>query len=154
MWPNGYSQTLDIFLIHSYNRALPIVQWMEYFTFLWPWLAHLEIQVNSFLRLLYNSIWIIKSHKFLLIMPCIFTDKLSAFQLWHMYVFLGSGWASTQEQPQQGYIVTVLFRTFHDHSLLLLYAWFNFVWTSGCGKQDAPLLPVWWHRQCGLQDAG
>ena len=27
LWPNDDSQTLDIFLIHSYNRALPIVQW-------------------------------------------------------------------------------------------------------------------------------
>ena len=26
LWPNSYSETLDIFLIHSYNRALPIVQ--------------------------------------------------------------------------------------------------------------------------------
>ena len=27
LWPDDYSQFLDIFLIHSYNRALPIVQW-------------------------------------------------------------------------------------------------------------------------------
>ena len=38
LWPNNYSQTLDIFLIHSYNRALPIVHWMscvhpDHFTF-------------------------------------------------------------------------------------------------------------------------
>ena len=27
LWPNDYYQTLDIFLIHNYNRALPIVHW-------------------------------------------------------------------------------------------------------------------------------
>ena len=27
LWPNDHSQTLDIFLIHSYNRALPNVRW-------------------------------------------------------------------------------------------------------------------------------
>ena len=29
LWPNDYSQPPDIYLIHSYNRALPIVQWIN-----------------------------------------------------------------------------------------------------------------------------
>ena len=113
LWPNDYSQTLGSFLIHSYNRALPIVQWLSD---QWHFCQFLIVLLSYFIVLLSCFVMLY------CILPCFIVISLyliillSHFIPWFEHIFCRICFHISSEDRRQSRcnIYKILHQWFHS----------------------------------------